>query len=297
MKIIECVPNFSEGRKQYTIQALAQAVREITGVRLLNASADVDHNRCVLTLMAPPGLIVEGAMAAAEEALRRIDMRRHRGIHPRIGAVDVVPFIPLGGASMDEAVEAAHRFGHELGKRTGIPVYFYGEAALKPERRQLHDIRRGGYETLASRLRDPTWHPDAGEAVFNEKWGATAVGARIPLVAFNVNLDSEDLALAKEIACAIRESSGGVPCVKAIGLSLASKKKVQISMNLTDYRKTSMRLVFDLINELARARGVAVLHSELIGLVPRDALADSPPGYLKLIDFSADRIIETHLRD
>lgn len=296
MKIIECVPNFSEGRNRQTVEALTQAAKNISGVQLLDASADADHNRCVLTLIAPPERIVEGAVAVAEEALRRIDMRRHEGIHPRIGAVDVVPFVPLGEATMTEAVMAAHRFGREFAKRTGVPVYFYGEAALNPERRQLPDVRRGGYEGLATKLQDPQWHPDAGEAVFNDRWGATAVGARIPLVAFNVNLDSTDLSLAREIACTVRESSGGFPCIKAIGLFLASKNKVQVSMNLTDYRKTSLRAVFDLIEKMAQARGVGVFHSELIGLIPRDALADTTPEYLKLIDFSADRIIESHFQ-
>lgn len=296
MKLIECVPNFSEGRNQQTVEALRQAVQKIDGVRLLDASADADHNRCVLTLIAPPEGIVDGAMAVAEEALRRIDMRRHEGIHPRIGAVDVVPFIPLGEATMAEAVTAAHCFGHEFAKRTGVPVYFYGEAALKPERRQLPDVRRGGYEGLTARLKDPQWYPDAGDAVFNEHWGATAVGARIPLVAFNVNLDSTDLSLAREIACAVRESSGGFPCVKAIGLFLAGRNKIQVSMNLTDYRKTSLRTVFDSIEKMARTRGVSILHSELIGLLPRDALADATPEYLRLIDFSEDRIIESHFQ-
>ncbi len=296
MKLIECVPNFSEGRNQQTVEALRQAVQKIDGVRLLDASADADHNRCVLTLIAPSEGIVEGAMAVAEEALRRIDMRRHEGIHPRIGAVDVVPFIPLGEATMAEAVTAAHCFGHEFAKRTGVPVYFYGEAALKPERRQLPDVRRGGYEGLTARLKDPQWYPDAGDAVFNEHWGATAVGARIPLVAFNVNLDSTDLSLAREIACAVRESSGGFPCVKAIGLFLAGRNKIQVSMNLTDYRKTSLRTVFDSIEKMARTRGVSILHSELIGLLPRDALADATPEYLRLIDFSEDRIIESHFQ-
>jgi len=296
MKLIECVPNFSEGKNQQTVEVLTQAVKKIAGVRLLDASADADHNRCVLTLLSPPEEIVDGAMAVAEEALRWIDMRRHEGIHPRIGAVDVVPFIPLGDATMADAVTAAHRFGHEFAKRTGVPVYFYGEAALKPERRQLPAVRRGGYEGLKARLKDPQWYPDEGDAVFNDRWGATAVGARIPLVAFNVNLDSTDLSLAREIACAIRESSGGFPCVKAIGLFLAGRKKIQVSMNLTDYRKTSLRTVFDSIEKMARTRGVSVLYSELIGLSPRDAFADATPEYLRLIDFSEDRIIESHFQ-
>lgn len=295
MKTIECVPNFSEGRNQETIDALAQAVNRTPGVKLLDVSADVDHNRCVLTLMSSPERIIDGALAVAEEALRRIDLRRHEGIHPRIGAVDVVPFIPFGEASMTDAVEVAHRFGHEFAKKTGVPVYFYGEAALSVSRRQLPHIRRGGHEGLEAKLKEPDWYPDAGEPVFHDRWGATAVGARIPLVAFNVNLDSTDLTLARDIACAIRESSGGFPAVKAIGLFLASKKKAQVSMNLTDYRQTSLRTVYEYIRKQARCCGVDILHSELIGLIPRDAMNDVTPEYLKLIDFSEGRIIESHL--
>ena len=295
MKIIECVPNFSEGRNQETIDALAQAVSRTPGVKLLDVNADVDHNRCVLTFMSSPERIIDGALAVAAEALRRIDLRYHEGIHPRIGAVDVVPFIPFGDASMTEAVKVAHRFGHEFAKKTGVPVYFYGEAALSVSRRQLPDIRRGGYEGLEAKLKEPDWYPDAGEPVFHDRWGATVVGARIPLVAFNVNLDSTDLTLARDIACAIRESSGGFPAVKAIGLFLVSKNKVQVSMNLTDYRQTSLRTVFDFIERQARAHGVGVLHSELIGLLPREALNNVTLQHLKLIDFSEDRFIESHL--
>jgi glutamate formiminotransferase len=294
MKIIECVPNFSEGINQQTVEALALTVRRTPGIKLLDVSADMDHNRCVLTFMGSPELIIDGAMAVAEEALSRIDMRLHKGIHPRIGAVDVVPFIPFGEASMAEAVELARRFGREFAKRTHVPVYFYGEAALKNDRRQLPNIRRGGYEGLEAKLKNPDWFPDAGAPVFQNRWGATAVGARIPLVAFNVNLDSTDLDLARDIALAVRESNGGFPSVKAIGLFLKSKNLVQVSMNLTNYQQTSLRTVFDFIERQARSRGVNILHSELIGLLPRDALADVTPEYLKLIDFSEDRIIESH---
>lgn len=294
MKIIECVPNFSEGRNKKTVEALALAVSRTPGIKLLDVSADPDHNRCVLTFMGSPERIVDGALVVAEEALGRIDMRRHEGIHPRLGAVDVVPFIPFGEASMAEAVEVAHRFGREFARITGVPVYFYGEAALKHDRRQLPDIRRGGYEGLAAKLKDPDWYPDAGKPVFHDRWGATAVGARIPLVAFNVNLDSTDLTLAKDIACSVRESNGGFPAVKAIGLFLTSKNKVQVSMNLADYRQTSLRRVFDFIDMRARSHGVSILQSELIGLLPRDAMTDVTPEYLKLIDYSEDRIIESH---
>ncbi|MBN1545984.1 MAG: glutamate formimidoyltransferase [Syntrophaceae bacterium] len=294
MKIIECVPNFSEGRNAETVDALVRAVRAIPGVKLLDASADPDHNRCVLTFIGKPDLIVDAAMAAAEEALQRIDLSSHKGVHPRIGAVDVVPFIPFGDASMSDAVVMAHRFGQLYANKTNVPVYFYGEAALKPERRQLPDIRRGGYEGLEKKLRDPNWLPDAGKPVFQPRWGATAVGARIPLIAYNINLNSTDLELARQIACSVRESSGGFSAVKAIGLFLKSRNQVQVSMNLTDYRQTSLRQVYDFITASARDHGVEIDCSELIGLLPREALADVTPEYLKLEGFSEERIIETH---
>jgi len=294
MKIIECVPNFSEGRNRQTVDALAATLRKVAGIKLLDVSADADHNRCVLTFIGSPEWIVEGAMAVSEEALARIDMRLHEGIHPRIGAVDVVPFIPLGDASMSDAVAVAHRFGREFAEKTAIPVYFYGEAALQADRRQLPAVRGGGYEGLKERFRNPAWRPDAGAPFFYAQWGATAVGARIPLIAFNVNLNSTDLDLARGIACSVRESNGGFPSVKAIGLFLKSKNCVQVSMNLTDFRVTSIRTVFDFVAGMARARGVDILHSELIGLLPRDAMEDVTPEYLKLIDFSSDRIIEAH---
>jgi len=296
MKIIECVPNFSEGRNLQTVEALAAIVRNVSGIKLLDVSADADHNRCVLTFIGSPERIVEGAMAVSEEALARIDMRYHEGIHPRIGAVDVVPFIPLGDASMSDAVAAAHRFGREFAAKTAVPVYFYGEAALHADRKQLPAVRRGGYEGLEERFKNPVWCPDAGAPVFHVQWGATAVGARIPLVAFNVNLNSTDIDLARAIACSVRESNGGFPAVKAIGLFLKSKNCVQVSMNLTDFRVTSIRMVFDFIEAMARTHGVDVLHSELIGLLPKEALRDATPEYLKLLDFTEDRIIESHLR-
>jgi glutamate formiminotransferase len=295
MKIIECVPNFSEGRDLGTVEALAATLRKTSGVKLLDVSADADHNRCVLTFIGAPERIVEGAMSVSEEALARIDMRLHKGIHPRIGAVDVVPFIPLGDASMSDAVAVAHRFGRGFAAKTAVPVYFYGEAALQADRKRLPAVRRGGYEGLAERFKNPAWRPDAGEPFFHARWGATAVGARIPLIAFNVNLNSTDPAFAREIACSVRESNGGFPAVKAIGLFLKSKNCVQVSMNLTDFRETSIRTVFDFIDAMARSRGVDVLHSELIGLLPRDALSGVTPEYLKLIDFTEDRIIEFHL--
>ena len=293
MNIIECVPNFSEGRNRRIIEDIASALAAVSGVRLLDYSMDPDHHRSVFTFIGPPERVVDGAQAACSRAAELIDMRRHRGaVHPRIGAVDVVPFIPLADAKMKDAVDAAHRFGPLFGTRNGIPVYFYGAAALSPQRRELPDIRRGGYENLEERLKDPNWKPDAGPAFFNAHSGATAVGARIPLVAFNVVLNCSELKPAEDIARSIRQSSGGLRDVKALGVPLQSRNLVQVSMNLTDYRETSMCRVFDEIKAQAERLSVEILESELIGLVPRAALAGRPPEDYRLKDFSEKRILE-----
>lgn len=295
MKIIECVPNFSEGRDTAKVAAIAEAVRAVSGVRLLDYSLDSDHHRSVLTFLGDADAVVRAALAAGEKALEIIDLKDHTGVHPRIGAVDVVPFVPLGDARMADAVEAAHRFGRLFGERFTIPVFFYGEAALSPERRELSDIRRGGIEGLRERITDVCWCPDAGPAVCHERGGAVAVGARMPLVAYNINLQSGDIALARQIARSIRTADGGLPSVKALGLYLASRGIVQVSMNLTDYRQTSMRTVFDCVRSAAAAAGVAVLESELIGLAPAAALDETTARHILLKDFSAQRIIETYL--
>jgi glutamate formiminotransferase len=236
-------------------------------------------------------------MAACAKAVEIIDMRRHSGVHPRIGAVDVVPFIPLMGSKMQDAVSVAHRFGRKFGEKCGVPVYFYGEAALNPARRELSDIRCGGYEKLTEKLSDPHWLPDAGPALFNERTGAAVVGARMPLVAFNVNLHTNDLGLAKNIAKSIRQSGGGLRYVKAIGVPLKSRNIVQVSMNLANYRETSLRTAFDAVKEMALQCGVAIVESELIGLIPEEALAGVSADDLQLTNFCADCIIETHLRE
>ncbi len=298
MKMIECVPNFSEGRNREVVERIVAALTAVPGVRLLDYSLDADHHRSVVTFIGSPEAVVAGALAACSRAVELIDMRKHQGgVHPRIGAVDVVPFIPLADAEMSEAVAAAHRFGARFGEQNGIPVYFYGAAALREERRELPDIRRGGYESLSKRLNDPRWQPDAGPALFNAKSGATAVGARIPLVAFNVVLNCCDLKLARQIARCIRQSSGGLPHVKAIGLPLESRQLVQVSMNLTDYRETSMCRVFDEIKARAEREGIDILESELIGLVPLAALGGRSPEAFKLSDFTDERILDTCLCD
>jgi glutamate formiminotransferase len=293
---MECVPNFSEGRDREKVGAIADAILSIQGVKLLDFSMDSDHHRSVFTFIGSPEDVFTGAMAACKKALDVIDMRKHEGVHPRLGAVDVVPFVPLGGADMQDAVALAHRFGREFAGKNRIPVYFYGEAALHPKRKELSEIRRGGYEKLKEKIKDPRWQPDAGPSVFNDRAGATVVGARMPLIAFNVNLNTGDLAIAKTIAAAIRQSGGGLKHVMAIGVPLKSRKIVQISMNLTNYRETSVRTVFDAVKKQVSQQGAAILESEFIGLVPEAALEGVSADYLQSSRFSADCIIETHLR-
>jgi len=295
MKIIECVPNFSEGRDAGTVRAIAAAVEGVEGVRLADVNRDVDHNRSVFTFLGEADGIVRAALAALEAAFARIDLRAHQGVHPRIGAADVVPFVPLADAEMEDAVAAAHRLGREAGERFAVPVYFYGEAALDPRRRQLPEVRRGGYEKLSERLCDPDWKPDAGPCDFNPRLGAMVVGARVPLVAFNVNLATEDLSLACDIARQIRESCGGLPAVRALGVPLRSRGLVQVSMNLTDCRETPVAAAFRRVRALAGRSGVEIAESELIGLAPRAAFAGITPEELKLKDFSEARLLETHL--
>jgi glutamate formiminotransferase len=222
-------------------------------------------------------------------------MRNHDGVHPCLGAVDVVPFVPLSGANMKDAVAVAHRFGRKFSKEYGIPVYFYGEAALHPGRKELSEIRRGGYEKLLEKIENPQWLPDAGPSVLNEQTGATVVGARMPLIAFNVNLASENLDLAKSIAAAVRHSGGGFRHIKAIGIPLKSLNIVQVSMNLTNFRETSILAAFDAVKKQASQNGVSILESELIGLIPKEAIEGISTDYLQLTNFSSDCVIETHL--
>jgi len=295
MKILECVPNFSEGKDKKKIDAIASALQKVSGVRLLDICTDADHNRTVFTFIGSPEDIERGAAAACDKALEVIDMREQQGVHPRIGAVDVVPFIPLKNAAMADAVETGRRFGRAFAERNGLPVYFYGEAALVEERRELPHIRKGGYEALRKRMEEARWAPDAGPHVLNERSGATAVGARDFLIAFNINLASPDLGAARKIAETIRFSSGGMKHVKAIGVPLKSRQIVQVSMNLTNFRETPVKAVFDRVKAEASRCGVQVLESELIGLIPEEALMNVTPQYLMLRDFSEDRIIERHL--
>ncbi|MFQ5828173.1 MAG: glutamate formimidoyltransferase [Candidatus Methylomirabilia bacterium] len=293
--VLECVPNVSEGRDPRVVERLAEAIRSIPGARLADVHVDPDHHRSVFSFLGSPAAVESAALALADVALAAIDMRAHRGVHPRIGALDVLPFIPLRAIPMGEVVSIARRLGSVLGERFDLPVYFYGEAATTLARRRLARIRRGGYDGLARKLADPAWRPDAGPAHFNARSGATAVGAREVLVAFNVWLESRDLRVARAIARAIRESSGGLPGLEAMGVSLARQGVAQVSMNLLDPARTSIPRVFDLVRGEAERRGLAVTRSELVGLVPLRAFEGRSPESVGLYDFTQEKLLETHL--
>jgi glutamate formiminotransferase len=296
MKIIECVPNFSEGCNQKKIAAIARVFELFPGVRLVDFSRDVDHNRSVFTFLGKPDDVLEAALAASGKALELIDMRKQAGVHPRLGAVDVVPFIPLAKAKMKDAVDIAHLFGRQLYEQFGVPVYFYGNAALVPGRGELSVVRHGGYEALENKIANHGDAPDVGRPEFNARAGATVVGAREPLVAYNINLMSDDLRLAQNIASQIREKGGGLKHVRAIGVILKSRGIAQVSINLTSCKETPLKPIYDLVNTLATGRGVKILESELIGLVPKCAFIGTTPKYLKLKDFDNQRLLETHLK-
>jgi glutamate formiminotransferase len=289
--LLECVPNVSEGRRPEVVARLAAAVTAVPGVRLLDVSSDPDHNRSVLTLTGEPGDLRAALLALYESALREIDLTRHSGVHPRVGAVDVVPFVPLGDTSMKEAVAAAEALASEVAERFGLPVYLYEQAARRPERRRLADIRRGGFEGFPARMADPAWVPDLGPAGVHPTAGVTVIGARFFLIAFNVLLETADAAIAKAIARKVRESGGGLPAVRAMGVYLESRGRAQVSMNLVDFRQTSVLAAFHRVRQEAEALGTGVLESELIGLMPEDAVMGVVAEALKLPGFGMDRII------
>jgi glutamate formiminotransferase / 5-formyltetrahydrofolate cyclo-ligase len=292
-KLVECVPNVSEGRRGDVIDRMADAIRATEGVRLLDRTSDVDHNRSVFTYAGEPDAVVQATHTLIDHAYREVDMNAHKGEHPRLGAVDVVPFIPLAGMTMEECVDLAHRFGREVAKRHDVPVYFYAKAAMRPERVRLPDIRKPEYEGLAALL-ETTHVPDAGPKRMHPTAGAIVVGARPFLIAFNIELDSTDLKLAQRIAKEIRESSGGLPAVQAKGFTLTDPPRVQVSMNLLDHTVTSLATVWREVEARATAAGVNVIRGELIGLIPLDAVLQVAADSLKLDAFTRDRVIESH---
>ncbi|MHC4599588.1 MAG: glutamate formimidoyltransferase [Planctomycetota bacterium] len=294
-KIVQCVPNFSEGRRAEVVGAIGEAA-EGDGVVLLGAESDPDHNRCVLTFIGAPDAVGESAFRACARAAELIDLTGHHGEHPRMGATDVIPFIPVRGVSMEECAAIAERVGARIAESLEIPVYLYGEAARVPERKNLAKVRKGEFEGIRETIAaDAARKPDFGPARVHPTAGATAVGARFFLLAYNVNLESEDVKLARKIAKRIRTASGGLPHVKALGLWLADKGMAQVSMNLTDYRVTSPGRVFTEIERLAAEAGVAVAESELIGFAPADALIRTAAESLRMTGFDPAQVLENRL--
>jgi glutamate formiminotransferase len=289
-----CIPNISEGRNPEKVERVVDELRRIEGVKILNYSSDPDHHRSVLTYLGEPEPVLEASKAMAAQAIELIDMTQHRGVHPRIGAVDVVPFVPMRGIETEEAVDIARQFGRFLGEQ-GVPVYYYEEAATRPERVNLATIRKGQYEGLTDKLKDPAWTPDEGPAVFNPKAGATVTGARFPLIAFNVNLQTDDVEIAHRIARAVRHIDGGFRYVKAIGLELEEQNIVQVSMNLTNYTKTPIPRVVETIRMEAARHGVSIAGSELIGTIPLGAMEEVVKHYLQVHDFDLSQIVEYSL--
>lgn len=297
--LIECVPNFSEGRRPEVVAKIADAISHTHGVTLLDRSSDVTHNRTVITFAGAPEPVLRAATAAVGRALELIDMEQQRGAHPRIGAVDVIPFVPLGSTTLEECVALARRFGEQVARQFDLPVYLYAEAALRPERRRLANVRKGQYEGLKAEIGiNPDRAPDYGPARMHPRGGAVAVGARKPLIAFNVNLATDDLAIARRIAEEIRESSGGLPALQAMGLLLANPgepRYAQVSMNLLDWQTTGIARVVNEVRTRARAAGTEIDHCELIGLAPAGALLEVAAEALGLRDFSADQALELRL--
>lgn len=295
VSILECVPNVSEGQDRRAVDRMSEAIRRVSGVRLVDVHMDPDHHRSVFTFLGSPTGVEAAALAFAAEVFALIDMERHRGLHPRMGALDVLPFVPLRDATMTDAAAVARRVGEALARAHDVPVYFYGAAAAAASRRVLIDVRRGEYEGLPRKLRDPAWRPDAGPARFNSRAGAVAVGARDVLVAYNVWLDSYDLEAAQSVARAVRESSGGLPALQAMGGRLTRRGLTQVAMNLVDYRRTSIPRAFDAVRSEAARLGVAVRRGELVGLAPRAAFEGRSPESVGLVDFAPDRYLDSHL--
>ena len=295
--LVECVPNFSEGRRPEVMDAIEQAARGVLGVVVLDRHADAAHNRMVLTFVGEPGPMAEAAFRCAATAAELIDMGAHHGVHPRIGATDVMPFVPLSGTPMALCVELAERVGRRIAAELDIPVYLYAEAARRPQRKRLPDIRQGEYEGLKEAIeRDPARAPDFGPTRLGPA-GATVVGARTFLVAFNVNLATADLAIARTIARSVRESSGGLPAVQARGFATLDPTVVQVSLNLLDTRVTPLHVAFERVAALARERGVEVIGSELVGLVPVAVLAETTRHYLRLPRLDPRSAVEMRLLD
>lgn len=293
-KIVECVPNFSEGRNEKVIEKIADAFR-VDGVKLLDYSADVDHNRSVFTVVGEPMKLAEAVINAVGVAKDNIDLTKQSGEHPRIGAADVVPFVPIKNVSVEETVELSKFVGQQIAIRHGVPVYLYEKSATAANRINLADIRKGQFEGLSEKMKAEEWKPDFGASVPHPTAGATVVGCRPFLVAFNVNLDTPDVEIATRIAKRVRFINGGLRFVKALGVKLNSRNVAQVTMNLTDYTKTPVYAAFETVKMEARRYGVNVIGTEIIGLIPQQALLDCVEYYLQIENFSSDKVLENNL--
>ena len=296
--IVECVPNFSEGRDAAKVDAIIEAIRSVRGIAILDRELDADHNRSVVTFAGPATAVVEAAFRGVERAVGLIDLRHHTGVHPRIGACDVVPFVPVEGVTLDDCVRLANELAQRLWERLHVPVYLYEAAARRPDRVNLENIRRGQFEGLREDVRtNPDRRPDFGDAELHPSAGATVVGARKFLIAYNINLNTADVEIAKRIAKAIRFSSGGFRYVKSMGVPLASRNLAQVSMNLTDFEQTPIHRVFEAVRAEAARYGAAIVGSEIVGLIPKRALEMTAEWYLQVENFHPSLVLENRLAE
>jgi len=296
MPLIECIPNVSEGQRPDVVARMADAIRSVPGVRLLDHSSDASHNRSVFTMVGDAAGVEGAVLALFERAVADVNLTTHKGEHPRLGAVDVVPFVPIEGVTMEECVALARKVGAAVAERFGVPVYLYEEASSNPARKNLEDIRRGEFEGLAAKMGTAGWAPDFGAAAPHPTAGASVIGARMALIAYNINLATDRVDVAKKVAAAIRHSSGGYRYVKAAGFMLHDRGIAQVSMNLTNYEKTPIFRVFETVKREAARYGVQVLESEIVGLVPSAALLSAAEFYLQIEGFNADQVLENKLR-
>lgn len=296
-KIVQCVPNFSEGRDKTKIEKIVNPFRTREGVKLLNYSNDEDHNRLVVTVIGEPEAVKESMLEAFGIAVELIDMTKHEGQHPRMGAVDVVPFIPIRNMEMDEAIALSKEVAEEVAKRYNVPVFLYEKSASAPHRENLAKIRKGQFEGMAEKIHEPEWKPDFGPVDIHPTAGVVAIGARMPLVAYNVNLNTSDLSIADAIAKKVRHIGGGLRFVKAMGVDLTDRHIVQVSMNLTDFTKTAVYRAHEMVRMEARRYGVEIVGSEVIGLVPMAALIDCAEYYLGIENFSMDQVLESRMME
>lgn len=293
---VECVPNFSEGRNKEVVDRIVYSIRSVPGIKVLDVEMDPDHNRSVVTFTGNKETVQEGAFRGARAARELIDLNKHKGQHPRMGALDVLPFVPISGVTLEDCVDIANKVGARIARELKIPVYMYEAAAKKPERKNLENVRKGEFEGLKQAvLTDESRYPDYGPRMLHETAGATAVGARMPLIAFNINLKTDDVEKAKAIAKKIRASSGGLPNVKALGFMLEKRGMAQVSMNLTDYTVTPISKVFEVIEKEAEAAGVEIAEGEIIGLIPLDAVCDVASKFLKIKGFSSTQVLERRI--